>query len=46
MMLRMYMQSLVSVVIGGFGGGIVGPLLIGKPSMICSNDNIVSMAIG
>eukprot|EP01036_Dinobryon_divergens_P025048 gene25048-33560_t len=40
-----WLQSLVSVVIGGFGGGIVGPLLIGRPSIITANDNIVSMAI-
>ena len=39
-------QSLLLVVVSGFGGGIVGPLLIGRPSMVTANDNIVAMAIG
>ena len=37
-------QSLLLVVVSGFGGGIVGPLLIGRPSMVTANDNIVAMA--
>ena len=40
-----WLQSLVLVIITGFGGGIIGPMLIGKPSMITSNDNIIALCI-
>ena len=36
-----WLHSLVSVVIGAFGGGTMAPLLIGRPSMIVANDQII-----
>ena len=38
-----WLHSLILVVITGFGGGIVGPLLIAKPSVIVANDSIFTM---
>ena len=36
-----WLHSLVLVIIGGFGGGIIGPVLIGKPSIIMTNDMVI-----
>eukprot|EP01040_Poterioochromonas_malhamensis_P010365 gene10365-11275_t len=36
-----WVHELVLVVIGTFGGGIVTPMLLGKPSLVLNNDVIV-----
>jgi len=40
-----WLHSLVLVVLTGFGGGIIGPLLIGKPSFIMINDLIIPLCV-
>ncbi len=40
-----WLHSLVLVVITAFGGGTVAPLLIGRPSMIVANDQIIVLCI-
>lgn len=43
---RLYwLNSLVLVVIGSFGGGTLAPLLIGRPSMIVWNDQIIVLCM-
>lgn len=40
-----WLHSLVLVVLTGFGGGMIGPLLIGKPSVIMTNDLIIPLCV-
>lgn len=40
-----WLHSLALVVLTGFGGGIIVPLFIGKPSFIMTNDLIIPMCV-
>lgn len=40
-----WLQSLILCVLGSFGGGIIAPVLIGKPPAIFSNDLILFASI-
>ena len=40
-----WLHSLVLVVVTGFGGGMIAPLLIGKPSAIMTNDLIIPLCV-
>jgi len=40
-----WLHSLVLVVLTGFGGGILAPIMIGKPALPFSNEAIVPLCI-